>query len=101
MISTNPFLIFQSMTLQSKSKLQNKNVKLPVIEQIFPPNTDEGEFCPTCMSHIRGSKVPTLAVCHRFKYLEQPECLGALNDLEERLVSLRIFGISPHKLTGR
>ncbi|GIY60844.1 ATP-dependent DNA helicase [Caerostris darwini] len=51
----------QSMTLQSKSKLQTKNVKFPVSEQIFPPNTDEGEFCSTCMSYIRGSKVPPLA----------------------------------------
>ncbi|GIY18495.1 hypothetical protein CDAR_527511 [Caerostris darwini] len=58
----------QSMTLQSKSKLQT--VKLPVIDQIFPSKTDEEEFCSTCMSRIRGSNVPPLAVCHGFNYPE-------------------------------
>ncbi|GFT44845.1 ATP-dependent DNA helicase [Trichonephila clavipes] len=42
------------------------------------------------MHYIRLGNIPPLAVSNGFKYPEQPACLAALNDLEERLVSLRI-----------
>ncbi|GBN14770.1 hypothetical protein AVEN_236557-1 [Araneus ventricosus] len=48
------------------------------------------------MSNIRQGKVPPLAVSYGFKYPEKPNCLATLNDLEERLVSLRIPFIPAH-----
>ncbi|GFQ76201.1 ATP-dependent DNA helicase [Trichonephila clavata] len=51
---------------------------------------DEGTFCSTCMHYIKLGNVPPLAVSNGFQYPKQPACLAALNDLEERLVSLRI-----------
>ncbi|GBN51490.1 hypothetical protein AVEN_267640-1 [Araneus ventricosus] len=80
----------KSMSRQSKIALQNKNISKDDSECIFPRNMDEGQFCSTCMSNIRQGKIPPLAVCHGFKYPDLPECLSTLNDLEERLVSLRI-----------
>ncbi|GIY59126.1 ATP-dependent DNA helicase [Caerostris darwini] len=40
--------------------------------------------------HIRKHDVPNLAANYGFRYPEQPSCLSELNDLEERLVALRI-----------
>ncbi|GFU07675.1 ATP-dependent DNA helicase [Trichonephila clavipes] len=42
------------------------------------------------MHYIKLGYVPPLAVSNGLKYSNQPACLAALNDLEERLVSLRI-----------
>ncbi|GFW62552.1 ATP-dependent DNA helicase [Trichonephila clavipes] len=60
------------------------------VQSVFPLHVDEGTFCSTCMHYIRLGNIPPLAVSNGFKYPEQPACLAALNDLEERLVSLRI-----------
>ncbi|GIY44139.1 hypothetical protein CDAR_487011 [Caerostris darwini] len=40
--------------------------------------------------HIRKRNVPNLAANYGFRYPEKPFCLSELNDLEERLVALRI-----------
>ncbi|GBM39081.1 ATP-dependent DNA helicase PIF1 [Araneus ventricosus] len=80
----------KSMVCHTKRALQNKKVDTEIIKCIFPPLADEGQFCTSCMSYIRLGKVPPLAVSNGFKYPEQPNCLAVLNDLEERLVSLRI-----------
>ncbi|GFT15586.1 ATP-dependent DNA helicase [Trichonephila clavipes] len=42
------------------------------------------------MHYIKLGNVPPLAVSNGFKYPYQPACLAALNDLEERFVSLCI-----------
>ncbi|GFY39010.1 ATP-dependent DNA helicase [Trichonephila inaurata madagascariensis] len=81
-----------SICHQSKLGLQNKkNITSDLVQSIFPLHVDEGTFCSTFMHNIKLGNVPPLAVWNGFKYTKQPACLAALNDLEERLVSLRIL----------
>ncbi|GIY86284.1 ATP-dependent DNA helicase [Caerostris darwini] len=69
---------------------KSKNVSLNQIAIIFSVDLDEADFCKTCSDHIRKRNVPNLAASYGFRYPEQPYCLSELNDLEERLVALRI-----------
>ncbi|GIX77935.1 ATP-dependent DNA helicase [Caerostris darwini] len=69
---------------------KSKNVSLNQIALIFSIDLDEADFCKTCSNHIRKRNVPNLAANYGFRYPEQPTCLSELNDLEERLVALRI-----------
>ncbi|GIX94461.1 hypothetical protein CDAR_457401 [Caerostris darwini] len=69
---------------------KSKNVSLNQIAIIFSVDLDEADFCKTCSDHIRKRHVPNLAANYGFRYPEQPSCLSELNDLEERLVALRI-----------
>ncbi|GIY64474.1 uncharacterized protein LOC105339219 [Caerostris darwini] len=69
---------------------KSKNVSLNQIAIIFSVDLDEADFCKTCSHHIRKRNVPNLAANYGFRYPEQPSCLSELNDLEERLVALRI-----------
>ncbi|GIY11686.1 ATP-dependent DNA helicase [Caerostris darwini] len=69
---------------------KSKNVYLNQIAIIFSVDLDEADFCKTCSDHIRKRNVPNLAANYGFRYPEQPSCLSELNDLEERLVALRI-----------
>ncbi|GIY00916.1 hypothetical protein CDAR_519151 [Caerostris darwini] len=69
---------------------KSKNVSLNQIAIIFSVYLDEADFCKTCSDHIRKRNVPNLAANYGFRYPEQPSCLSELNDLEERLVALRI-----------
>ncbi|GIY50631.1 ATP-dependent DNA helicase [Caerostris darwini] len=69
---------------------KSKNVSVNQIAIIFSVDLDEADFCKTCSDHIRKRNVPNLAVNYGFRYPEQLSCLSELNDLEERLVALRI-----------
>ncbi|GIY88450.1 ATP-dependent DNA helicase [Caerostris darwini] len=69
---------------------KSKNVSLNQIAIIFSVDLEEADFCKTCSDHIRKRNVPNLAANYGFRYPEQPSCLSELNDLEERLVALRI-----------
>ncbi|GIY00702.1 ATP-dependent DNA helicase [Caerostris darwini] len=71
----------------SGSKSKNR---LNQIAIIFSVDLDEADFCKTCSDHIRKRNVPNLAANYGFRYPEQPSCLSELNDLEVRLVALRI-----------
>ncbi|GIX96483.1 ATP-dependent DNA helicase [Caerostris darwini] len=57
---------------------------------IFSVDLDEADFCKTCSDHIRKRNAPNLTANYGFRYPAQPSCLSELNDLEERLVALRI-----------
>ncbi|GIY63141.1 ATP-dependent DNA helicase [Caerostris darwini] len=69
---------------------KSKNISLNQIAIIFSVDLDEADFCKTCSDHIRKRNGTNLAANYGFRYPEQPSCLYELNDLEERLVALRI-----------
>ncbi|GIX93072.1 ATP-dependent RecD-like DNA helicase [Caerostris darwini] len=79
-----------SVTPSYSSGSKSKNASLNQIAIIFSVDLDEADFCKTCSDHIRKRNVPNLAANYGFRYPEQPSCLSELNDLEERLVALRI-----------
>ncbi|GIX94753.1 hypothetical protein CDAR_102641 [Caerostris darwini] len=74
----------------SKADLRARGFTDEQIAIIFSVDLDEADFCKTCSDHIRKRNVPNLAANYGFRYPEQPSCLSELNDLEERLVALRI-----------
>ncbi|GFT44892.1 ATP-dependent DNA helicase [Trichonephila clavipes] len=80
-----PYLISQSWDFRIK-----KNITSDLVQSVFPSHVDEGTFCSACMHYIKLGYVPPLALSNGFKFPNQPACLAALNDLEERLVSLCI-----------
>ncbi|GIY84996.1 ATP-dependent DNA helicase [Caerostris darwini] len=69
---------------------KSKNVSLNQIAIIFSVDLVEADFCKTCSDHICKRNVPNFAANYGFRYPVQPSCLSELNDLEERLVALRI-----------
>ncbi|GIY24785.1 hypothetical protein CDAR_229221 [Caerostris darwini] len=69
---------------------KSKNVSVNQIAIVFSVDLDEADFCKSCSDHIPKRNVPNLAANYGFRYPEQPSCLSELNDLEERLVALRI-----------
>ena len=80
----------KNLTKRSKSDLRNNGFTEDQIQIIFSRDKEVGEFCKTCTYNIRNKSIPQLAANYGFRYPEQPACLAALNDLEERLVALRI-----------
>ncbi|GIY82251.1 hypothetical protein CDAR_24941 [Caerostris darwini] len=76
--------------LVSYSKADLRGFTEEQIAIIFSVDLDEADFCKTCSNHICKRNVPNLAANYGFRYPEQPPCLSELNDLEERLVALRI-----------
>ncbi|GIY18080.1 hypothetical protein CDAR_286841 [Caerostris darwini] len=80
----------KNLVSYSKADLRARGFTEEQIAIIFSVELDEADFCKTCSDHICKRDVPNLEANYGFRYPEQPSCLSELNDLEERLVALRI-----------
>ncbi|GIY39597.1 ATP-dependent DNA helicase [Caerostris darwini] len=88
----------KNLVSYSKADLRARGFTEEQIAIIFSVDLDEADFCKTCSDHIRKRNVPNLAANYGFRYPEQLSCLSELNDLEERLVALRIPFMQIRKL---
>ncbi|GIY81916.1 hypothetical protein CDAR_43411 [Caerostris darwini] len=87
-----PSLYSPSCSCPLKDTFNSSSSVTPSCSHCFLNNThsDLNDYSHEKHDHIRKRNVPNLAANYGFRYPEQPYCLSELNDLEERLVALRI-----------
>lgn len=92
--TNEPFGVARSVCdrLWFRSNLSAVHVSFkPLLNNVFPgQDVDSFLLCSTCRTSLNSNSVPRLSRSHGFRYPDIPRHLQLLNQISERMVSLRV-----------